>query len=97
MVRHASKVATTATLMRLARGVLRGQAPVRDPQLEVLHTRAIYLERAAPAPPAGSGDAMDATADGELLRTRGSAHVGVLDAALLVLQGPGPNDVSTRD
>ncbi|HSK19970.1 MAG TPA: diacylglycerol kinase family protein [Longimicrobiales bacterium] len=91
VVRHASKFATTATLMRLARGVLRGQAPVRDPQLEVLHTRAIYLERASPAPPDGSGDAIDATADGELLRTRGAAHVGVLDAALRVLQGPARN------
>lgn len=97
VVRHASKVATTATLMRLARGVLRGEAPVRDPQLEVLHTRSIYLERASPEPVARSGDRMDATADGELLRTRGSARVGILDAALHVLQGPGRNDESTRD
>lgn len=91
VVRHATKLGTTATLMRLARGVLRGVSPVRDPQLEVLHTRGIFLERASSAP-AGSADAIDATADGELLRTRGAARVGVLDAALSVLQGPGRND-----
>jgi diacylglycerol kinase family enzyme len=93
VLRSATKRAAAATLLRLARGLLRDQAPLRDPQLEVLHTRSISIERAPSSiagAPAGAGQILDATADGELLQTSGTVHVGVLDAALRVLQGPVP-------
>lgn len=91
VVRSAGKLAAAATLLRLARGMLRHRLPLRDPQLEVLHARSLTLGRGAAVSadllPEGTGDWLDATADGEVLRTRGSVRVGVLDAALRVIRG----------
>jgi hypothetical protein len=91
VLRATTKRAAAATLYRLARALLRDPIPLRDEQLEVLHGRALVLERASPpsADPAlyASAHWIDATADGEVLRMRGSVHVGVLDAALRVVQG----------
>ena len=91
VVRSAGRLAAAATLLRLARGMLRHRLPLRDPQLEVLHARSLTLGRGAAVSadllPEGTGDWLDATADGEVLRTRGSVRVGVLDAALRVIRG----------
>jgi diacylglycerol kinase family enzyme len=94
LMRSTTKRAAAATLFRLARAMMRERIPLRDPQLEVLHARALTLELAAPASagvvPAAPGHVIDATADGEVLRASGSVEVGVLDAALRVIQGPEP-------
>lgn len=91
VVRSATKRAAAATLLRLARGMLRGRMPLRDPDLEVLHARSLTLGRGAAVsadlPPEGAGEWLDATADGEVLRIRGPVRVGVLDNALRVIRG----------
>lgn len=91
VARTATRWTAAATLLRLAHGMLRGRRPLRDPQLEVLHARSLRLGRGALTSadllPVGSGDGLDATADGEVLRTRGSVRVGIRDAALLVVRG----------
>lgn len=103
VVRSATKRAAAATLLRLARGMLRRRMPLRDPQLEVLHARSLTLGRGATVsahlPPDGAGDWLDATADGEVVRVRGPLRVGVLDGALRVIRGTvhGDAEAPTQD
>ncbi|MBR9989750.1 MAG: NAD(+)/NADH kinase, partial [Gemmatimonadetes bacterium] len=49
LLRPVTKRAAAATLFRLARDLLRERTPLRDAQLEVLHARAMVLERASAA------------------------------------------------
>jgi diacylglycerol kinase family enzyme len=91
VLRSTTKRAAAATLLRLARRLVRDRTPVRDPQLEVLHARALSLARPVSGTPGAviaDGLAIDATADGELLRTSGAVRVAVLDAGLRVMHRP---------
>lgn len=78
VLRSSSARAGIAFLLRLGFRMLRGDGPVRDPSLEVLHGRRLVVD----AP-----HRVDATADGEMLRLRTPVAVSVEDAALRVLTG----------
>jgi diacylglycerol kinase family enzyme len=99
VVRSTTKRAAAACLFRLARGVLRERAPLRDPELEILHTDELLIARmdgpvpiadATPAADSGAvrGALLEVTADGEVLRVRDPIRVGIREGALRVLRGP---------
>ena len=79
--------ASIALVLRVGWDVLRGEQPVRDEALEVLHTRAVRFSASRP---------IDATADGEVLRLPSPLRVTIRDAALRVVVGPDAAD-STPD
>lgn len=68
---------------RLAFHMLRGEHPVRDPALEVIHTRAFLLRARKP---------VDVTLDGETLRVAAPIFVSVQDDALQVITAPESDD-----
>jgi diacylglycerol kinase family enzyme len=67
-------------LLRISARMAGRQQPVRDRALEILHLRRLVVD---------SRRRIDATADGEVLRLQPPVEVGVRDAALRVLTGPG--------
>jgi diacylglycerol kinase family enzyme len=80
VLRSDRRANSLAFLGRLAVRMLRSRQPVRDRALDVLHSRIMTLDAAR---------RIDATADGEVLRLQPPVEVGVRDAALRVLTGPG--------
>jgi diacylglycerol kinase family enzyme len=70
--------ANIALVLRVGWDVLRHEQPVRDPALEVLHTRDVRFTAARP---------IDATADGEVLELSSAVRVTVRDDALRVVVG----------
>jgi diacylglycerol kinase family enzyme len=80
VLRSDRRASSLAFLSRLALRMLRSRQPVRDRAMDVLHSRSMTLDAAR---------RIDATADGEVVRLRPPVEVGVRDAALRVLTGPG--------
>jgi diacylglycerol kinase family enzyme len=79
VIRSGGRARSAAFVLRLGLRMARGQQPVRDRALEVLHTRSLTID---------SGHRIDATADGEVMRLQPPVEVGLRDGALHVL-GPG--------
>src|SRR5688572_3817622 len=78
LIRSGSRRAGFAFLLRLGWRMIRGEQPVRDPALEVLHTRALTLT---------ASHRIDSTADGEIIRLTPPLDVAVRDNALRVIIG----------
>jgi diacylglycerol kinase family enzyme len=80
IVRPARTAGTIAFVLRAGMRVLRGDTPVRDRHIEILHARSLAVNAA---------HRIDATIDGEAMRLQTPVHIAVKDAALKVLAGPG--------
>ena len=74
-----TKRAAAAFVFRVTRDMLRGRGPVRDRDLEVLHTRALTVT---------AGHHIHGTADGEVVRLPPRVEIAVRDDGLRVLHGP---------
>lgn len=88
VLRSQSAAGGLGFLIRLGARLLVGRAPVRDPALQVLHTRTLTVD---------ARKAIDATADGEVLRLVPPVRVTVRDDALRVLIGPGDDQRDDRE
>ena len=66
--------------MRTGVRVLRGDTPVRDAHIEILHARSLEVD---------ARHRIDATIDGEATRFAPPMRIAVKDEALRVLTGPG--------
>jgi diacylglycerol kinase family enzyme len=78
VLRSGSRRAGFAFLLRLGWRMIRGEQPVRDPALEVLHARDLTLT---------ASRTIDGTADGEVMRLLPPLAVTVRDDALRVVVG----------
>ncbi|HSJ05412.1 MAG TPA: diacylglycerol kinase family protein [Longimicrobiales bacterium] len=87
VLRSQSAAGGLGFLLRLAARLLLGRTPVRDSALQVLHTRTLTLD---------ARRAIDATADGEVVRLVPPVRVTVRDAALRVLTGRGDQQRNQR-
>lgn len=76
IIRSSSRLAAAGFVLRMGWRMLRGDRPVRDRLLEVLHSRHISLD---------SHHRVDATADGEVLRLQPPITVGIRDDALRIV------------
>jgi diacylglycerol kinase family enzyme len=88
VLRSQSAAGGLGFLLRLGARLLAGRAPVRDPALQVFHTRTLTLD---------ARRAIDATADGEVLRLVPPVRVTVQDDALRVLVLPGDDETGERE
>lgn len=80
IIRPGRTAGTIAFVLRAGVRVLRGNTPVRDRHIEILHARSLAV---------GAAHRIDATIDGEAMRLQPPVHIAVKDAALNVLVGPG--------
>lgn len=79
VLRARNAAAGAAFLARLATRLLRRELPVRDPELEVFHARAVTLH---------ARHRIDATADGEIFRVSPPVEIRIDATALRVLLPP---------
>jgi undecaprenyl-diphosphatase len=82
IIRPARTAGTIGFILRAGVRVLRGDTPVRDRHIEILHARSLAVNAA---------HRIDATVDGETTRLKPPVRIAVKDAALRVLVGPGYN------
>jgi diacylglycerol kinase family enzyme len=80
IVRPARTLRMIAFVLRTGVRVLRGDTPVRDAHIEILHARSLGVD---------ARHRIDATIDGEATRIAPPVHIAVKDEALRVLTGPG--------
>ncbi|MDP9348847.1 MAG: hypothetical protein M3P24_06865, partial [Gemmatimonadota bacterium] len=76
VLRPRGRFGVVGLLLRFVRHLLRGQRPVEDPALEVLHARQVLIR---------ARRRIGVTLDGEVLRARSPVFVAVQDEALRVV------------